>query len=219
MTLTSIENYLKEIDKRSPYDSLRTYVYKKRPLEVWKNVWDPYKGKSTKMFLDVFAELSFPSHAIALEIGCGCGILSLELWYAGIRQIFASDVSYHACKNAKCNFEQHNADIYVINADLFPPLKSKFDIVIFNAPAVHPSRTNPFYSNTLWSNDINLLKRFLDELPAYLSEQGHAYVMYARFSDFDPLPFENYSRSFNIDFVKTYKGEHSDGGILKIKLK
>ena len=217
MLKKEIENYLKQIDNRLPEETVRTYLYKGKILKVYEGVWDPYKGKSTKMFLDVIRELRVEQEYKALEIGCGCGILSLEMWYKGVKEIVASDISLNACRNAKHNFEYHQAPIHVINADLFPPVKEKFHIILFNAPAIHPLRVDERYSHALWSNDLDLLKKFMNDVENYLLPESAAYLMYARFIDFDPLPLEEYVKKFNIYFAKTYKGKYSEGGVLKIR--
>ncbi|MCD6476554.1 MAG: methyltransferase [Candidatus Aenigmarchaeota archaeon] len=112
-----------------------------------------------------------------LEIGVGCGILSI---IAAIRggDVTGVDISEDALKNTKLNAEKYNVDIKLIESDLFSNIKGKFDLIIFNPPYV-PSDKNDKYlskgiryavSGGLYGTDI--IERFLASFKKHLNKNG-----------------------------------------------
>lgn len=107
----------------------------------------------------------------ALEIGCGCGLISLELARKNI-EVVAIDISMEACRNTLANAKNNGLQgfVNIVNGDLATALRvdCSFDIVASNPPylPVEPStdedvawaagEENPF-SKCLLENAIPLL--------------------------------------------------------------
>lgn len=72
----------------------------------------------------------------ALDLGCGCGILSLYL-ATHSRRVVATDISERACNVTRFNAILNQADIDVRQGSLFDPVRDeRFDLITSNPPFV-----------------------------------------------------------------------------------
>jgi release factor glutamine methyltransferase len=69
----------------------------------------------------------------ALDVGCGSGFLSILMAKRGAA-VSATDIDSDAVMAAEKNAERNHAPIKLVMADLFPPGKEKFDLIVFNPP-------------------------------------------------------------------------------------
>jgi HemK-related putative methylase len=216
-----ISEYLKFIDSRAPSSISSTIRISGLRLNSASHVWNPKKGKSTKMFVGLLKNYSINKTEKVLDLGTGCGILALLAWKKGVRSILATDISTESFINAKENFKLNNAVIKTKQSSLFSNIAGKFDLILFNAPATHPKRVNSKIGKwSLWSDDERLLKRFVEQLSKYLNKNGRALVMCSRFRDFDPLPEAYLNNSnFSYKYVAKRKGELSTTTIIELKFK
>lgn len=218
----TIKEYLEFIDLRAPASHDSEEKIGDLTFKVKSNVWNPNKGKSSKMFVTLFKNYSLDNVESTLDIGTGSGILTLLLWKRGVKNITATDNMEESIINAKENFKLLNAkNIKLVKSDLFSNISGKFDLIIFNAPATHPLRKN--ISNKLlplWSPEKNIRIRFLNSLKKHLTKNGRALLMTSKFIDFNPLPEEVLKKyPFSYKYLLKSKGELSESGIIEIKLR
>jgi release factor glutamine methyltransferase len=146
---------------------------------VDENVYEPAEDSF------FFAEnLSVEAGAQVLEIGTGCGLLSvLSAKNAGI--VVASDVNPHAVRCAMANaiLNRVSGKIAFLQGDLFNALSetSKFDLIIFNSPylPVDESEANSWLSRA-WAGGPTgrkIIDRFILEAPKYLKQSGRILLM------------------------------------------
>jgi len=213
------KEYLDFIDTRGPDSIEKTEIVGGITLSIKPGVWNPNKGKSTKMFLELLKDYSLKNISSVLDIGTGSGILSLYLYKEGIKDIVATDYMDEALVNARKNIKLNNAqEIEVKKSDLFSSIDRKFDLIIFNAPATHPLRQKVSrLLEPLWSPEENIRLRFLQSLSDFLSKNGKALLMYSKFDDYNPIP-ENMLKKFPFSYkiLKTNRGELSESGIIEI---
>ncbi len=116
-----------------------------------------------------------------LEIGTGSGAIILAL-----RQFLAAgsytgvDIDPASIACAKSNAARNGADIRFLESDLFSAIPGeRYQTVIFNLP-LHGGTVEeglaPELRGKLCDFRGRLLKRFLAELPAYLTKTGQAYL-------------------------------------------
>jgi len=146
---------------------------------VDENVYDPAEDSF------FFAEnLAVEAGAQVLEIGTGCGLLSVvAAREAGI--VVASDVNPHAVRCAMANaiLNKVRGKISFLQGDLFNALSetSKFDVIIFNSPylPVEESEANSWLSRA-WAGGPTgrkIIDRFILEAPKYLKQSGRILLM------------------------------------------
>lgn len=217
----NIEDYLKFIDSRGPDKNNSDENIEGLSMVVDSLVWNPKKGKSTKMFIELLRDYPLDNVKSALDMGMGAGVLALLLWKRGVKNILAVDNMEESVMCAQKNVDSIAAgsEIDVRLSDLFSNVKGTFDLILFNAPATHPLRRDvPRCLMGLWSPEENIRVRFLDDLDIYLNDGGRALLMYSRFSDYDPIPEEVLERyPFSYSYLVTSKGDMSESGVLEIR--
>ncbi len=112
--------------------------------------------------------------SVALEVGCGSGILTAALLKAGAREVIALDVNPTACTctlcTVKANFKEIPANLHVVCSDLISAFRSNlgFNIIIFNPPYLPCKPTNKL--SLAWcggEGGVEVACRFLDKLVKY----------------------------------------------------
>lgn len=116
-----------------------------------------------------------------LDIGCGVGILAIQLALNGAAQVTAMDIQPAAIENTMTNaFRNGVADTIIgLAEDLYsftPP--HSFDLIVaslYQMPTDPRGQYSGHRDVDYWGR--NLLDHFIAELPNYLTETGTAYVM------------------------------------------
>ncbi|MHA1233358.1 MAG: HemK2/MTQ2 family protein methyltransferase, partial [Candidatus Helarchaeota archaeon] len=142
-------------------------------FKIFDNV---YKPSDDSLLLAENLEV-MPEDRI-LEIGIGCGILSILAAKCGAK-VVGIDISIIAAKCSKYNSQINKVrqNLNIIVGDLMNPLKKsqKFDLIIFNPPYLPELRLTDSIIERAWNggkkgNEIIL--RFIKEIKDYLSENG-----------------------------------------------
>lgn len=140
----------------------------------------------------------------ALEIGCGCGLISLVLGL-NCTEVFAIDVSKQACENTLENLKSNkvNGMIHVVNSDLTTAFRKgvMFDLIASNPPylPVEPS----VGEDVSWAagEDNSFSKRLLEETLTHLSEKGVMLLVQSSLSDLSSLKRLVEGKGFAIEEV------------------
>ena len=155
------------------------------------NVLPPHSQETVELFQRGLQSVKphLPHGARVLDMGCGCGCLTLlaaqEVGDLG-REIYASDLLPEAVGTTRLNLlrftDVHNApsQIHVMpGGDLFQPMSTlRFDLIIFNAPWV-VSRARNRAEIAIHDEKQQILGRFFDDLPSYLNPRGRLLIGYA----------------------------------------
>jgi release factor glutamine methyltransferase len=158
----------------------RDYVF-----HVYENVYEPAEDS----FL--FAEnLAVRKGEVVLDIGTGCGILSI-IAADKAAKIVAVDINPYAVLCAKKNARLNRMleKICFVQGDLFAPMKieEKFDSILFNAPYLpsEPSKEDSWlvYAWTGGAAGRQVIDRFICQAPKYLKENGCILLMQSTLSD------------------------------------
>ena len=116
-----------------------------------------------------------------LDVGCGCGILSVQLGLNGATGVHAIDIDRNAVANTLANAFRNGVADRVSGEDVdlyeWEPAE-RFDLVV---ASLYQMPVDPFEEPTghrpldYWGR--TLLDHFLRTLPTLLAEEGRAYVM------------------------------------------
>ncbi|MCW4006604.1 MAG: class I SAM-dependent methyltransferase [Candidatus Bathyarchaeota archaeon] len=148
-------------------------------FEVHPNVYEPAEDS----FL--FAENLPPTAGKrVLEVGAGCGILSVVAAKQA-QQVVAVDINPYAIRCAKQNAHKngvHNK-VAFLQADLFTSLNkaAKFDLIFFNSPYV-PSEQNEDASwlARAWAGGATgrqVIDRFISQVGGYVAVGGAVFLL------------------------------------------
>ena len=155
------------------------------------NVLPPQSQKTIELFQQGLQSIKphLPRSATVLDMGCGCGCLTLlaaqEVGDLGIK-IYASDLLPEAVATTRLNLlrfaDVHNdpPQTHLMQAgDLFQPVSGhSFDLIIFNAPWV-VSRARNRAEIAIHDEKQQTLRRFFDNLPKHLNPRGRVLIGYA----------------------------------------
>ncbi|MCX6666342.1 MAG: methyltransferase [Euryarchaeota archaeon] len=134
-----------------------------------------------------------------LEIGTGCGIIALDLARQGC-SVVCTDINPYAIELTHRNIERNRhllkGHIDVRLGDLFSPVQKdeRFSVMVFNPPYL-PTKKKDRIGGDGWFDvatdggltGLSVTKRFIQELPRYLSSDGRAYFVFSSLSDRDIL--------------------------------
>jgi len=155
------------------------------------NVLPPHSQETIELFQRGLQSVKpqLPQSATVLDMGCGCGCLTLlatqEVGDLGVK-IYASDLLSEAVATTRLNLKRF-ADVHsnlpqthlMPAGDLFQPvLGHRFDLIIFNAPWV-VSRARNRAEIAIHDEKQRTLRRFFDDLPSYLNPRGRVLIGYA----------------------------------------
>ena len=160
-------------------------------LRASENVLPPHSQETVELFQRGLQSVKphLPRGATVLDMGCGCGSLTLlaaqEVGDLGV-EIYASDLLPEAVATARLNLlgfiDEHSnpPQTHLMPAgDLFQPVSTlHFDLIIFNAPWVI-SRARSRGEIAIHDEKQNTLRRFFDDLPSYLNPRGRLLIGYA----------------------------------------
>jgi len=149
---------------------------------------------------------------MVLEIGVGCGILSV-LSAPKARRVVAVDINPYAVKCTKLNARMNSVSekMDIIRGDLFRPLKESglFDLILFNAPYLPTEEGEPKdWIDYAWAGGKggrNLIDRFIDSVSKCLKPCGRVLLVQSTLSDVEETLRKLEKRNFKVKIVAERK--------------
>ena len=139
-------------------------------------VFSPVRGE----YIDLVAQAPLPdafkASPLAFDIGVGTGVLSAVLARRGAQQVVGTDVSERALACALDNLQRLGLQnqVQLLNADLFP--EGQAPLVVCNPPWL-PARPTSVLEQAVYDEGSQMLKGFLQGLPAHLSQGGEGWLI------------------------------------------
>jgi release factor glutamine methyltransferase len=154
-----------------------------------------------------------------LEIGCGCGLISVALAYNG-SEVFAVDINLEACKNTLSNSHKNNLRglVHVVNGDTASMFRTsvRFDLVVCNPPYI-PVNPSPREDVSWAAGECNSFStRFLKEVLPLLSNKGVAFIVQSNLSHIDAFKKALLEEGFSIEEASRMKLFFEEILVLKI---
>jgi release factor glutamine methyltransferase len=186
-------------------------------LQVHPEVYDPAEDS----FLVVETVHCHAGEKL-LEIGTGCGIISLECARQGA-QVVCTDINPFAVETARANYERNRhvikGSVEARQGDLFSALQDNetFDVIVFNPPYLPTSKKEKVggwfdVATDGGADGLQVTTRFIRGVKKHLVKQGHAYIIFSSLSPRSTL--ENLLRKvrFSFEVVARHKcdGEEID---------
>jgi len=158
------------------YRKPRKYSYRDIEVIVHPEVFPPHLTLSTKILLDFISELNLKNKTF-LELGCGCGIISLLASKKGA-VVTASDINKTALDYLGKASEKNNLKIDCIYSNLFENLQGKqFDYIIINPP-YYPKKTKSIKEQAWFCGEnFEYFKNLFKQLPQFISEENYTYMI------------------------------------------
>jgi predicted nicotinamide N-methyase len=108
----------------------------------------------------------------ALDVGCGCGVLTVALAGA-YERVVAMDINPRAIEMSRLNAALNGvSNVDFVESDMYERLDGRFDRIVFNSPT---NEEGEQFRDLLEAGE-GILERFFTGLPAHLAPDGLAEV-------------------------------------------
>jgi release factor glutamine methyltransferase len=149
-------------------------------FDVFPGVYDT--GVDTELMAQA---VRIARRAQFLEVGCGCGAVSLLVGRRCAGGI-GVDINPVAVANAEHNRARLDASqVQFRHGDGFGDVAGEFDVVICNPPYNRRSASDPI-ERMFWDPADDLKRRFFQEVRNHLRRKGRVYFGWANFPDIEP---------------------------------
>lgn len=155
-----------------------------KKIIVFPGVLSPRYNPSAYFYIE---NIPSQKNKTVLEIGCGCGVISLLVTLNGVGNIIAVDINPIAVENTVENFKMYNiANATVLQSDLFENIDGKFDSIIFAAP-YYGNEPKDLLERSVSDCNYNTLKLFLKNAKSFLKPNGNIFLGFSDTGDTDLL--------------------------------
>jgi HemK-related putative methylase len=142
-------------------------------VDAPSGIYHPTPDSSSLFFIRNLQPLHTDKMKKTLEIGAGCGAISLYIAEKWKCKVTASDISPEAVASVKQNAEFNRLDVNVVTSDLFQDIKENdFDLIIFNAPLIDKEPENSIEKLSLCDPEGRIVGSFLREAGGYIRKSG-----------------------------------------------
>ena len=157
-------------------------------IDAPAGVYHPTPNSSSQLFLRNLKAMDPKKNRRILEIGAGCGAISLYLAKHWRAEVVASDISETAIDAIRKNAVANDVKIKTIQSDLFEKIDDKdFDLIIFNAPLIDKTPENNVERYSLCDPGGYITRAYLQEAARFLKKTGMAIVSISSNSAYEAL--------------------------------
>ena len=149
------------------------YVIDGLTIDAPAGIYHPTPDSSSEFFIRNLKAMNRQGIAKTLEIGAGCGAISLFVASKWTCRVVASDISSEAVAAVKRNARLNKLEIEVIRSDLFNEIKEdQFDLIIFNAPLIDKQPESSIEKYSLCDPEGRIVGSFLRGAKSHLKKSG-----------------------------------------------
>jgi methylase of polypeptide subunit release factors len=138
------------------------YEIERLTIEAPAGIYHPTPDSSSLLFIRNLNAFDGDKIAKTLEIGAGCGAISLFLASKWPGRVIASDISSEAVESVRRNADLNHLKLEIIKSDLFDSVKEgDFDLIIFNTPLIDKEPESSIERLSLCDPEGRILSAFL----------------------------------------------------------
>lgn len=142
-------------------------------VDVPAGVYHPLPDSSSEFFIRNIKAMNPNLIAKTLEIGAGCGIISLFIAANWPARAVATDISPIAVRATKDNARLNKLDVTAYQSDLFQKIDEKdFDLIVFNTPMVDKNPENDIEKYSLCDPNGRITEAYLRQARRHVSRDG-----------------------------------------------
>ncbi len=157
-------------------------------IDAPAGIYHPTPDSSSEFFIRNLREMKSDRFKSVLEIGAGCGAISLYIAARWNATITASDISPAAVAAIKSNAALNGLQFDVVESDMFERIpKQKYDLIIFNAPLIDKMPENAIEQYSLCDPNGAIARSYLRGSKRFLNKNGIAIVSICRNSAYEVL--------------------------------
>lgn len=166
------------LQKASAYYLLKPRKYKYKDIWVWvePTVFPPFLTISTKILLEFSETLSLEGKTF-LELGCGCGIISIYSAKNGAL-VTATDINPIALHALTKNATRNEVALEIIESNLFDELQTKtFDFIFINPPYYPKEPKSVAEMAWFCGEGFEYFEKLFLQLPKFSSQNNKIYMI------------------------------------------
>jgi methylase of polypeptide subunit release factors len=142
-------------------------------VDVPAGVYHPLPDSSSEFFIRNIKAMNQNLIAKTLEIGAGCGIISLYMAANWASRTVATDISQIAVEATVANAKLNKVDVTAFQSDLFENIDEKdFDLIVFNTPLVDKNPENDIERYSLCDPHGRITESYLRQARRHVSTDG-----------------------------------------------
>jgi len=154
----------------------RRYSYKNISVLVEPTVFPPFLTISTKLLLEFVETLPLKGKTF-LELGCGCGIISI-LAAQKNALVTSTDINDVALNALRKNAAENGVSLEILHSDLFENLGNRaFDCIVINPP-YYPKTPKTIGENAWFCGEnFEYFENLFKQLPGFLHSKNATYMI------------------------------------------
>jgi methylase of polypeptide subunit release factors len=142
-------------------------------IDVPAGVYHPLPDSSSEFFIRNIKAMDSSRISKTLEIGAGCGIISLYMAANWTSKTVATDISPIAVQATLDNAELNGLSLAVFRSDLFEKIdEGNFDLIVFNTPMVDKTPENDIEKYSLCDPHGLITESYLRQARHHVSKDG-----------------------------------------------
>ena len=142
-------------------------------VDVPAGVYHPVPDSSSEFFIRNIRAMDGTRIRKTLEIGAGCGIISLFMAANWPSRIVATDISEVAVKATLDNAELNGLSLTAFQSDLFERIEERdFDLIVFNTPMIDKDPENDIEKLSLCDPHGLITDAYLRQARRHVSKDG-----------------------------------------------
>jgi release factor glutamine methyltransferase len=149
---------------------------------VHEDVFSPAIFNDTLFFAE---ELPVPAGGSVLEVGCGTGVIALQVAKRGAATVLATDINAAAVVNCRTNAQRHGlSDVVTARvSDVFSAVTAQehFDLIFWNCPYFAAGRNDAdALECSVFDPRYESIGRYLRDARAHRSPHGRVLMSFSR---------------------------------------
>jgi len=142
-------------------------------VDVPAGVYHPLPDSSSEFFIRNIKAMNPKLIAKTLEIGAGCGIISIYMAANWTSRTVATDISPIAVEATIANARLNNVELTAYQSDLFEKIdEDDFDLIVFNTPMVDKNPENDIEKYSLCDPNGRITESYLRQARDHVSPDG-----------------------------------------------
>ncbi len=178
----------------------RKYSYKNISVWVEPTVFPPFLTISTKLLLELIEPLPLKNKTF-LELGCGCGIISISAAQKGAR-VTATDINEVALSALQQNAASNRVWIEIVKSDLFEKLQGKiFDYIAINPPYYPKNPISVAQNAWFCGENFEYFEMLFEQIPKFLTAENATYMILSEDCDLDKIKAKALKNDIAFDLI------------------
>ncbi len=142
-------------------------------VDVPAGVYHPLPDSSSEFFIRNIRAMNPKAIDKTLEIGAGCGIISLFIAANWTSRTVATDISPVAVQATLDNAQLNELTLTAFQSDLFEKIDERnFDLIVFNTPMVDKNPENDIEKYSLCDPHGSITESYLRQARHHVSKDG-----------------------------------------------